>query len=43
MWQVNEVLKFDDQLYRILAIELGTIYWIQVDSKNALPEICQTE
>ncbi|MDE2420549.1 MAG: DDE-type integrase/transposase/recombinase [Gammaproteobacteria bacterium] len=43
MWRVNEVLKLDDQLYRILAINSGMIYWIQVDTKNALPEVFRAE
>lgn len=38
MWQINEVLKFDNQLYRILSIDSGTIFWIKVEAKNAFPE-----
>ena len=43
MWQINEVLKFDDQLYRILFIDFGDIFWIQINKKNALPEVVREE
>ena len=43
MWQINEVLKFDGQLYRILSINFGDIFWIQIDNKNALPEVVREE
>ncbi|XYS42454.1 transposase [Acinetobacter baumannii] len=43
MWQINEVLKFDDQLYRILSINFGDIFWIQINNKNALPEVVREE
>lgn len=43
MWQINEVLKFDDQLYRILFIQFGNIFWIQINNKNALPEVVREE
>ena len=33
MWQINEVLKFDDQLYRILFIDFGDIFWIQINKR----------
>jgi len=37
MWQINEVLKFDEQLYRILSINPGEIIWISLDSQTAKP------
>ena len=43
MWQISEVLKFDGQLYRILSINFGDIFWIQIDNKNALPEVVREE
>ena len=30
MWQINEVLRFDEQLYRILAVKPGEIVWIRI-------------
>lgn len=38
MWQINEVLKFDDKLYRILLVKPGEIVWICLDSGTAQPE-----
>ena len=38
MWQINEVLRFDEQLYRILALNPGEIVWISLDSNTAQPD-----
>jgi transposase InsO family protein len=38
MWQINEVLRFDEQLYRILAVKPGEIVWIRIDTNTAQPE-----
>lgn len=37
MLQINEVLKFDHCLYRILAILTDSIIWINLDQDNAFP------
>jgi len=38
MWQINEVLRFDGQHYRILAVNSGEIVWICLDLDTAQPE-----
>lgn len=38
MWQTNKVLKFDEKLYRILAVRPGEIVWLQLDSDKGFPE-----
>lgn len=38
MWQINEVLRFDEQPYRILAVHPGELVWIQIDSDKGFPE-----
>ena len=38
MWHVNEVLRFDEKLYRILAIRPGEVVWICIDDSTAKPE-----
>ena len=38
MWQINEVLRFDGQHYRILAVTSGEIVWICLDLDTAQPE-----
>jgi hypothetical protein len=39
MWLINEVLCFDEKLYRILSIHEGEIFWINLDDKKAFPEL----
>jgi transposase InsO family protein len=38
MWGINEVLRFNEKLYRILSIRPGEIVWICLDDKTAKPE-----
>lgn len=38
MWQINEVLQLDGNLYRILAVNSGKIVWICLDLDTARPE-----
>lgn len=38
MWQINDVVKFDEKLYRILRVNSGEIVWICLDSDKAQPE-----
>ena len=38
MWQTNEVVKFDDKLYRILLVLPGEVVWICLESETAQPE-----
>lgn len=38
MWRINEVVKFDGKLYRILLILPGELVWICIESKTAQPE-----
>ncbi|QGH61339.1 hypothetical protein [Serratia proteamaculans] len=38
MWETNEVLRFDENLYRILRVKPGEIVWIKLDDPKALPE-----
>lgn len=38
MWQINEVLRFDEKLYRVLSAKLGEVVWICIDENTAKPE-----
>lgn len=38
MWHVNEVLRFNEKLYRILSIRPGEVVWICIDDSTAKPE-----
>jgi len=38
MWQINEVLRFDEQPYRILAVHPGELVWIEINSDKGFPE-----
>ncbi|EFK2866160.1 hypothetical protein A8526_005183 [Escherichia coli] len=44
MWQINEVVLFDNDPYRILAIEDGQVVWMQISADKGvdLPLYFQT-
>ncbi|EMF5270014.1 hypothetical protein V3866_005249 [Escherichia coli] len=38
MWQINEVVLFDNDPYRILAIEDGQVVWMQISADKGVPQ-----
>ncbi|CAI2051443.1 Transposon Tn7 transposition protein tnsB [Serratia fonticola] len=38
MWETNEVLRFNENLYRILMVKPGEIVWIKLDDPKSVPE-----
>ena len=44
MWQINEVVRFDGVLHRILSVDNGSVVWIQIEQEKGvpqtLPELC---
>ncbi|KZK82601.1 Transposon Tn7 transposition protein TnsB [Pseudovibrio sp. Ad13] len=43
MFQINEVLSFDQRRYRILQLMGEHLVWIDIDDKSAFPEIASTD
>ena len=37
MWQINEVVKFDESHYRILFFQSGEIIWIHMEEAKGVP------
>ena len=38
MWQINEVVQFDNVLYRILALKSGDVVWMQTEIDKGVPQ-----
>ena len=39
MWQINEVVKFDESRYRILFFQSGEIIWIDMEETKGVPSL----
>ncbi|AYV08633.1 hypothetical protein RUK22_003645 [Vibrio cholerae] len=38
MWQINEVVRFDGVLHRILSVDNGSVVWIQIEQEKGVPQ-----
>ncbi|MGF2259061.1 transposase, partial [Acinetobacter baumannii] len=43
MWQINEVVKFDESHYRILFFQSGEIIWINMEEAKGVPTLVLEE
>ena len=43
MWQINEVVKFDESHYRILFFQSGEIIWIHMEEAKGVPSLVLEE
>lgn len=43
MWQINEVVKFDESHYRILFFQSGEIIWIHMEETKGVPSLVLEE
>lgn len=41
MWRINEVISLDDNLHRILHLDQGLVYWIDLIDDKGMPEAIQ--
>jgi len=43
MWQINEVVKFDESHYRVLFFQSGEIIWIHMEEAKGVPSLVLEE
>ena len=43
MWQINEVVKFDESHYRILFFQSGEVIWIHMEESKGVPALVLEE
>ena len=43
MWQINEVVKFDESHYRVLFFQAGEVIWIRMEESKGVPALVLEE